>query len=75
MNRVLVASGAVIVLGAAGTTSRSDFCLLRDFQSVIHFNAKVSHRRFKLGMAKQQLDGAQLFFGLNAVLLFVPWFA
>lgn len=34
--------------------------LLRNFQGVTHFDAEVSHRRFKLGMPEQQLNGAQV---------------
>ena len=37
-----------------------DFCLLGYFQRIIHLDAKITHRTFKLGMLKQQLDGSQV---------------
>ena len=39
---------------------RLDFGLLRDFQSIIDLDAKVSDGAFQLGMAKQQLNGPQV---------------
>lgn len=35
--------------------ARSDFCLLRDLQGVIHLDAQVSDGRLELRMAEQQL--------------------
>ena len=46
---------------AASPSRQSDLSLLGDFKGVVHLDAKVSHRRLKFGMAKQQLHGAQVF--------------
>jgi len=45
---------------AAGKARRSDLCLLRDLQGVVHLDAKVPDRRFKFAMAKEQLHGPQV---------------
>lgn len=33
-----------------------NFCLLRKFQSVIHFDAKIANRAFQFCMTKQKLN-------------------
>ncbi len=38
----------------------SHFSLLRHFERIVYFDAKVSNCTFQLGMSKQQLDGAQI---------------
>lgn len=47
-------------LGAA-STSPPDLRLFRNFQCVIDLDPEVSHGTFELGMAKQELDGPQVF--------------
>ena len=39
----------------------SDLCLLRNLQGIIYLYAKVSHRRFQLGVSEQQLHGSKVF--------------
>jgi hypothetical protein len=38
----------------------SDLSLLRDFQSIIHLDAKVAHSGFKFAMAEEQLHGPEI---------------
>lgn len=38
----------------------SDFRLLGDLESIIDFDAKVSYRRFQLGVSEKQLHGAKV---------------
>ena len=33
-------------------TSQLHFCLLGDFQGIVNFDARISHRTFPLGMAQ-----------------------
>lgn len=40
--------------------SASDLRLLGHFQCIINLNSEVSHRAFKFGVAKKQLDGTQV---------------
>ena len=44
-----------------GIYYRSDFGLLGHLQSIIHFNAKVTHGALQLGVAKKQLHRPQVF--------------
>jgi len=44
----------------AHLTGPLDFSLFRDFQGVIHLDAKVPDRRFQLGMPKEELNRPQV---------------
>lgn len=39
----------------------SDLCLLGNLQGIIYLYAKVSHRRFQLGVPEQQLHSSKVF--------------
>ena len=49
--------------GATEFKECSDLRLLRDLQGVVDFDAQVADRRFKLGVAKQQLHRPQVLEG------------
>jgi hypothetical protein len=48
------------VLGGRAAAPGSDLNLLGDFQGVIDLDAQVPHRRLKLGVAEQELNGPQV---------------
>jgi len=66
---------SVSTIGQAWTTLRSDFCLFEDFQGIVHLDAEVPHGRLKLGVAKQQLHGAQDIWALRVRLQTGSWCA
>jgi hypothetical protein len=56
-----VSDGSWPASACSPVVTQSNPGLLSHFERVVYLDSKVSHRTFKLGMAPQQLDSAQIF--------------
>ena len=53
-------AASLVPFDGNGPPQQSDFGLLGDFQSIVHFNAEIADSRFELGVTEQQLDSAEI---------------